>query len=348
MRVPGQAPERDPDGGPAGQDAGERDGELHADREREHGAGRRGVSEHVSEEGLLGAEAARRQRQKRGRALGREGERGIDEVRGDAEGLEEEVHRQGAEDPARELERHDAAEVQPRRPQDRKAEAHPRPERDDVMLEPGEEDPGQDQDGGEDEREPLGVRGEEAPLERRQVAEGGQVRDLSVEVGGQQHHRPDDRVDQRLGQEARRDGGVRRPRHRPMRQVDLDHVPAAGRHDRVRPDAGEVGAEDAAAADATLGVGGLEDGAPRSRPQQQVSEVEGDRDQKDAPVDAGQVVPEGDRRVPEGLERAHAVKSATPGGRGITPRRGGSRAGPGSWPPARAGRASRSGGRARG
>jgi hypothetical protein len=134
------------------------------------------------------------------------------------------------------------------------------------------------------------------------VAQRRQVRDLPVEIGGEEHERPDDRVDERLGKEARRDGRVGGARHRPVRQVDLDDVAAAGGQDRVRADARQVGGQDAAPAHAPLGVGGLEDRPPGGRPQHEVRHVERDGDHQDTPVDLCEVVPEGDRRVPEGLE----------------------------------------------
>src|SRR4051794_23108548 len=131
VSVPREPLQRDPDRRSAGQDARERDRELHPDREREHRARRRGVSEHVAEEGLLRPEPARGERKQRRGALGRKRERRVDEVGRDPEGLEEEVHREGPKRPAGDLDRGNVSEVAARRPQDREPQADTGPERDD-------------------------------------------------------------------------------------------------------------------------------------------------------------------------------------------------------------------------
>ena len=228
------------------------------------------------------------------------------------EGLEEVVGRGDAADPAEGLQRDDARQVALGGGQDGEALAQPRPEGAHPPVEP---DQAEGQRGGHDREHGDGdrrVAGQPRELEGRQVGEVGQVGDDAQRPGPGQQRDAHHQVEQRLGHQRRGQRRVGRPLHPPVEQEELDHVAASrGRH-AVDAHAGAVRAEGPAPAHVGVRVRGGHDVPPRARAQQQVEQVESERERQGRPADRPDRRDEAVERVEEALDRVHAERVAPP------------------------------------
>ena len=145
-----------------------------------------------------------------------------------------------AEDPGQRLPRDDTREEAPRRVEDREAVpdllleiAHAARPDDDEQRDHGRPD---DED---HDRRPWMVD-RPAPVQRRQAGEDVERRKDSGEQRPDEHDGGDDGVEQRLDDQRRRQGRVRRPGQLRFDEHELHHVSRAGRRDGVDAGAGEV------------------------------------------------------------------------------------------------------------
>jgi hypothetical protein len=132
-------------------------------------------------------------------------------------------------------------------------------------------------------------------------------------VRPRQERARDEEVEDGLREQARRERRDVRPLHALAHGRDLDDVAAAGRGERVDPDAGQVGAEHRPERDPLARERGPDDRVPRAAAQQQVHRVERERDQQQVPLHVGDVIEERSQRVEEGADRFHQA-SRSPGG----------------------------------
>ena len=109
----------------------------------------------------------------------------------------------------------------------------------------------------------------------------------------------DDRVEQRLHHERRRERRVARPLDPVPDQVELDDIARAGRRDRVDPDPGQIGAEDAPVPDLAPGIGGPQDRLPGVRRSAEPHEVDPERDRQELPAHGGELLAEHAHRMEE-------------------------------------------------
>ena len=133
---------------------------------------------------------------------------------------------------------------------------------------------------------------EPVEVERRQVGEDRAPGQLPADERVEDEAGGKDEVEQRQGDERRRERGVRRPLDPVLGDEQPDGVAAARRHDRVDADAGEVRAEDRAPPDEALRVGRGDDVPPGAADAAELEELAEQPQPERGPADVREVVEE--------------------------------------------------------
>ena len=135
------------------------------------------------------------------------------------------------------------------------------------------------------------------PVDRRQPRDDVQAgKEAECERPGDER-RGQHGVEERVGQQGRAERGIGGALDAVLEQVELEHVAASGRDDRVHAHACHVGAVDVAPAHVRLRVRGLDDVAPGACACSGLQQVTEDAERERAPADRGEAVEERPRRV---------------------------------------------------
>ena len=162
---------------------------------------------------------------------------------------------------------------------------------------------------GDDERardheRPARVADRPRPVDLRQVRQHVQPRQDAGHDRPDQERRGEHEVDERLGEERRREHRVVRALDPPLEQEELEDVPEPRGQHRVDADAGRVGAEDVAIPDLGVRVRGGEDVPPRVGADDELEDVQPERDREPLPLDRGELVEEDPRSVDDFVHSA--------------------------------------------
>ncbi len=182
-------------------------------------------AEEIEQQALLCAGAARCDRQHRGHALRELHEQRVVDARGDMERAQHPVDAGQAEHPAQRLPGGDVQEVRRRVAEDRETLRDPCPERADVAGR--EDEPDADRDPEEQRRREAdaGMLDEPAPVDARQARQGVQAGEDAELERPQEQADPDERVEQRLRDERRREGGIGLPSTRRLMRYSFSTSP---------------------------------------------------------------------------------------------------------------------------
>jgi hypothetical protein len=224
------------------------------------------------------------------------------EVGHEPEAAQDEVGRREPKHPVEGLPGRHASQVAAWAPQDHDtlgealAEASPPPpadhEEDDRTHRGGDAEPGRE----------LRVLEQPEPVDRRQSPNGVEPGQHAERDRPDEQRDRDERVEDGLDEEARRESRIRRALDPVLREVELHDVAAARREDRVDADAGRVGAEDAPPAHVCLGVRLREHVAPRARAGDQLQEVAERSEGERAPAQSAEAL---DERVGRAGDAVH-------------------------------------------
>jgi hypothetical protein len=154
-------------------------------------------------------------------------------------------------------------------------------------------------DGGDENPRVVGPEGD---LEGRQAGDLRQRRQQPLRDRVEENEDPDRRVEDRLDEEGRGDGGIGGAGDLPFDQEDFGDVAGAGGDDGVDPGPGEVGGAELEEADAALRIGGLEDVAPGPGAGQLHRQQAEQGDREGGPPDVREVAEEFRGRVEELVE----------------------------------------------
>jgi len=264
----------------------------HADAKAEQDALRGLAGEGVEQQRLLGADPGGADREEHRKALRHLDEDRVVQRRRHVEGAQEEEDRDEPETPVRHLPDGDMAQVVSLVREDAEAQRDVFPEPDQVLGEPEQEQQQRQEDQADCDQRPLQVREEPVEVERVEVGEHGATWQLPARERVEDEARREDRVEQCQRNERRAECRVGRALDPALGDEQPDCVAAAGGHDCVDADAGEVGAEDRAPADGLFRVRGGKDVPPGAAGAAELRQLAEEGDPQRRPADIGQVVEE--------------------------------------------------------
>ncbi len=115
-----------------------------------------------------------------------------------------------------------------------------------------------------------------------------------------------DRIEERLDEQAGSERRIGRSPDAVLQEIELHEIAATSGRDGVHADPGEVGAEDVAIPDASVGIGRAQDVLPRAHPEDELQEMQRDREDERRPRHGREMAEEGLARVDERLDIVHA------------------------------------------